>query len=110
MEKFQLTYTLTGRSGSGSLANRVQFPVRLAHAITAYKTQGQTYKTPMTTTVDVRNVFEGAKGYVMLGRPEELKQLFIVDKLDPKKLYSDKRVSEEHKKMNNRYINKNPSV
>ena len=110
VEKFNLTYTLTGRSGSGSTANLVQFPVRLAHALTAHKTQGQTYKTPMTITVDLRDVFEGAQGYVMLGRPEELKQLFIVDKLDPKKLYSDKRVTEEHKKMNNRSINKNPSV
>ena len=54
---------------------------------------------PMTITVDLRDVFEAAQGYVMLGRPEKLEQLFIVEKLDATKLYSDSKVREEHEKM-----------
>ena len=88
----------------------VQFPIRLAHALTAHKTQGQTYKMPMTITVDLRDVFESAQGYVMLGRPEKLEQLFIVEKVDKSKLYSDKKVREEHEKMNKRSINENPQI
>ena len=109
VERYNLTYTLSGRAGVGSTANLVQFPLRLAHALTAHKTQGQTYKMPMTITVDLRDVFEAAQGYVMLGRPEKLEQLFIVEKLDATKLYSDSKVREEHEKMNKRSINENPS-
>ena len=54
-------------------------------------------------------MFEAAQGYVMLGRPEKLEQLFIVEKLDATKLYSDSKVREEHEKMNKRSINENPS-
>jgi ATP-dependent exoDNAse (exonuclease V) alpha subunit len=109
VERYNLTYTLSGRAGVGSTANLVQFPLRLAHALTAHKTQGQTYKMPMTIAVDLRDVFEAAQGYVMCGRPEKLEQLFIVDKLDPAKLYSDKKVRDEYDKMNKRSINANPS-
>jgi len=77
VERYNLTYTLSGRAGVGSTANLVQFPLRLAHALTAHKTQGQTYKMPMTITVDLRDVFEAAQGYVMCGRPEKLEQLFF---------------------------------
>ena len=82
VERYNLTYTLSGKTGVGSTANIVQFPLRLAHALTAHKTQGQTYKMPMTITVDLRDVFEAAQAYVMLGRPEKLEQLFIVQELD----------------------------
>ena len=104
-----MTYTLSGRTGVGSTANIVQFPLRLAHALTAHKTQGQTYKMPMTVTVDLRDVFEAAQAYVMIGRPEKLQQLFIVEELDQSKLYSNNRVREEYEKMNSRSINQNPS-
>ena len=60
---------------------------------------------PMTITVDLRDVFESAQGYVMLGRPKKLEQLFIVKKVDNSKLYSDKKVTEEHEKRNKRFIN-----
>ena len=109
VKRYNLTYTLSGRAGVGSTANLVQFPLRLAHALTAHKTQGQTYKMPMTITVDLRDVFEAAQGYVMCGRPEKLEQLFIVEKLDPTKLYSDKKVRDEHERMNKRSINENPT-
>ena len=109
VDRYNLTYTLSGRTGVGSTANIVQFPLRLAHALTAHKTQGQTYKMPMTITVDLRDVFEAAQAYVMLGRPEKLEQLFIVEELDPSKLYSDNRTREEYEKMNQRSINNNPS-
>ena len=109
MERYNLIYMLSGRAGVGSTANLVQFPLRLAHALTAHKTQGQTYKMSMTIAVDLRDVFEAAQGYVMCGRPEKLEQLFIVEKMVPDKLYSDKKVRDEYDKMNKRSINANPS-
>ena len=51
----------------------------------------------MTITVDLRDVFEAAQAYVMLGQPEKLEQLFIVEELDPSKLYSDNRTKDEPK-------------
>ena len=96
VECYNLTYTLSGRAYVGRTANIVQFPLQLAHALTVHKTQ--TYKMPMTITVDLPGVFESAQGYVMLGRAEKLEQLFIVEKVDKSKLYSKKTVREEHKK------------
>ena len=54
-------------------------------------------------------MFEAAQAYVMIGRPEKLQQLFIVQELDPSKLYSDNRVREEYEKMNRRSMNQNPT-
>ena len=63
----------------------------------------------MTITVNLRDVFKAAQAYVMLGRPEKLEQLFIVEELDPSKLYSDNRTREEYEEMNQRLLNKNIS-
>ena len=45
----------------------------------------------------INSIFE-AQGYVMLSRVQELRQVFILNKFDPKKLYPSHRVS----------INENP--
>ena len=55
-------------------------------------------------------MFESAQGYVMLGRQEQLEQLFIVEKVDKSKLDSYKTAREEHEKMNERSINENPPI
>jgi hypothetical protein len=56
----------------------VQFPIKLAHAITAYKIQGQTIPKPLKVAFDIDSIFEEAQGYVMLSRVQELKQIFIL--------------------------------
>merc|ERR1711994_79133 len=69
----------------------IQFPVRLAWAITAHKIQGQTIKYPRAVGIDINSTFgkgQASQAYVMLGRTENLQQLYMSD-FDEKKLEID---------------------
>ena len=68
-------------------ATALQYPLKLAWAITAHKIQGQTIMKPMKLIVDLSKVFEAAQAYVMLSRVQELEQLIILDSLRKKKIY-----------------------
>ena len=85
----------------------VQFPVKLAHAITAHKIQGQTIPKPLKVAFNIDSIFEQAQGYVMLSRVQELKQVYIIDKLDPLKLYPSQKALKELERMNKVSINEN---
>ena len=87
----------------------VQFPVKLAHAITSHKIQGQTVYKPLTAAYDLLNIFEEAQGYVMLSRVEELLQAYIIDEFDPDKIYPSSKALKELERMNKVSLNQNPS-
>ena len=70
--------------------------------------QGQTFHPPSTSNNDLFSVFEAAQGYVMLGRNKALDQLFIMDKLDPSKVYASPSALLENERMNARSLNANP--
>ena len=107
IEKFLLKYC-TNKSGTGSMANLIQFPLRLSHATTAHKTQGQTVEKPKTASLDLASVFQAHQAYVMIGRLQFLDQIFISGKFDIKKIYADQKVLREYEKMNKRSLNNNP--
>ena len=69
-------YSLS-KTGHGATAYLVQFPITLAHATTAHKTQGMTVHKPKTSNLDIASTFESCQGYVMLGRNQALEQVFI---------------------------------
>jgi hypothetical protein len=54
------------------------------------------------------SIFEEAQGYVMLSRVQELKQVFIINKFNPKKLYPSQKALRELERMNRVSINENP--
>ena len=58
-------------------AKVIQFPLVLAWAITAHKFQGQTVKMPSSLVADIASVFDGGQAYVMLGRVQNIGQLFL---------------------------------
>ena len=69
----------------------IQFPIRLAWAITAHKIQGQTIKLPRSVGIDINTTFgqgQASQAYVMLGRTENLQQLYMSD-FDESKLQID---------------------
>ena len=67
IERATVSYSIRKRGGAvGSTATLVQFPVKLAHAITAHKIQGQTIPKPLKVAFDINSIFEEAQGYVML--------------------------------------------
>ena len=109
IERVTLNYSIRKKGGAvGSTATLVQFPVKLAHAITAHKIQGQTIPKPLKVAFDINSIFEEAQGYVMLSRVQELKQVFILNKFDPKKLYPSQKALREVERMNRVSINENP--
>ena len=57
----------------------IQFPLRLAWALTTHKIQGQTIKDPKAVGLDINTTFGPAQAYVMLGRTENLEQLHLAD-------------------------------
>jgi urease gamma subunit len=109
IERATVTYSIRKKGGAvGSTATLVQFPVKLAHAITAHKIQGQTIPKPLKVAYDIDSIFEEAQGYVMLSRVQEMMQVFILNKFDPKKLYPSQKALRELERMNKVSMNENP--
>ena len=57
---------------------------------------------PLTANIDMMALFEPAQGFTGASRTQELKQLFIIDKFNPKKVYASPKALEEVEKMNAR--------
>jgi hypothetical protein len=111
IERVTINYSIQKKGGAvGSTATLVQFPVKLAYTITAHKIQGQTIPKPLKVAFDIDSIFEEAKGYVMHSRVQELKQVYIINKFNPKKLYPSQKALRELERMNTVSINKNPGT
>ena len=107
IKKLDFPYSLSKKAHSGSSqAVAVQYPLKLAWAITAHKIQGQTIAKPRKLVVDLTKVFEAAQAYVMLSRVQELDQLFILDSVPSEKIYPSTQALEELKRMNDIALNR----
>ena len=89
-------------------ATLVQFPLKVAHAITAHKIQGQTITKPLKVALDISSIFEDAQAHVMLSRVEEFEQMYILDKLPEENIRASKKALDQLQMMNARSINQNP--
>ena len=112
IERVKKEYTIRKSGGTvGSSASLVQFPVKLAHAITAHKIQGQTIPKPLKVGIHLDTVWDEAQGYVMLSRVEDLQQVFIVGKFDAKKAFkTSNKAMNELNRMNKICLNNNPDA
>ena len=109
IERATVNYSIRKRGGAvGSTATLVQFPVKLAHAITTHKIQGQTIPKPLKVAIDIKSCFDEAQGYVMLSRVQTLDQVLILNNFDPKKVYPSQKALKELERMNMVSINNNP--
>ena len=111
IERVNFQYTLRKKSVDiGSTAHVIQFPVRLAYAITAHKVQGQTFAFPVTVSMDISSVFEAGQAYVMLSRVQCIEQLFIVGELNQEKIKASQAALNELRRLENISFNRNPTA
>ena len=86
----------------------IQFPLKVAHAITAHKIQGQTIAKPLKVALDIASIFDDAQAHVMLSRVQEFEQVYILQSLPKDKIRASVKALKELEEMNGRSINKNP--
>ena len=109
IEKVSFSYSLTKKATAGSSqATVIQFPLKVAHAITAHKIQGQTIKKPLKVALDIASIFDDAQAHVMLSRVEEFQQIYILESLPEEKIRASPKALAELAEMNSRSINQNP--
>ena len=110
IKRTSIQYSIRKKSGDvGAMATVIQFPVKLAHAITAHKIQGNTIVHPSTVLLDLMSVFEPAQAYVMLSRVQCIEQVFIYKKLPEKKIRTSAIALEELQRLKNISMNENPT-
>ena len=84
--------TIQGRPKSEVVAYFVQFPLRLAYAMTVHKAQGATISEPFT--VDVRRpMFAAGQLYVALSRGTKLENLNILGRVKPRDVIASAKVN-----------------
>ena len=76
--KISFSYSLGSiKKGHAATAKVVQFPLRLAWAVTVHKFQGQTVKPPASLVGHMESIFDKGQAYVLLGRVQSLSQLYL---------------------------------
>ena len=99
IERIELSYNLSKNSNTSTSGIVQQFPLKLAFAATAHKVQGQTVRKPGKLILDLNSVREAGQAYVMLSRVTELSQLYIINTLNPDKIYHNKEAEKEVKRL-----------
>ena len=100
IQRIEFSYSLSRKAYSASsTAKVIQMPLKLSHAATCHKFQGQTIPKPQALVVNLKTVFEAAQAYVALSRIQELNQLFIIDSLPESKIYPSKSAMKEMRRM-----------
>ena len=107
IEMVSMTYSLTDKSAANITV--IQYPLKLAYAVTAHKIQGQSIPKPLKVALDICGTFQAAQAYVMFSRVEDISQVVIMDRFSENNIKTDHQALEEMEKMNNRSLNNNPT-
>ena len=110
IERVSNQYTLRKKSGDvSSTATVIQFPIKLAFAITSHKIQGQTIPWPIKVVLDIDSVFEDAQAHVMLSRVQQINQIYILNQLNESKIRTSQIGLAETERLAKISLNDNPT-
>ena len=110
IKRVSIQYCITKRFvEASSKATLIQFPIRLAYAITAHKVQGSSIPYPTTVAMDINSCFTAGQAYVMMSRVQCIDQIFIVDNLKESKIMMSKDALEELHRLEHISLNRNPT-
>ena len=111
IRRVSIQYCITKRFvEASSKATLIQFPVKLAFAITAHKVQGSSIPYPTTVAMDISSCFTAGQAYVMLSRVQCIHQVFIVDQLKESKIMMSSDALKELQRLEDISINRNPRI
>ena len=111
IKRVSIQYCITKRFvEASSKATLIQFPIRLAYAITAHKVQGSSIPYPTKVAMDISSCFTAGQAYVMLSRVQCMDQVFIVDELKETKIMMSNDALEELKRLEEISVNRNPRI
>ena len=111
IKRVSIQYCTTKRYvEASSKATLIQFPIRLAFAITAHKVQGSSIAYPTTVAMDISSCFTAGQAYVMLSRVQCLNQVFIVDELKENKIMMSSDALTELRRLEDISLNRNPRI
>ena len=111
IERMSLQYSLRAKSGDvGSTATLIQFPIKLAYAVTAHKVQGQSIPNPNKVVMDLNSTFQCAQSYVMLSRIQTIDQLYILNSFNESKLSISSKSLNELERLEKISLNRNPTI
>ena len=100
--RHELEYQVMSKRGWGHAlkAKVIQFPIRICYACTAHKMQGQTCKSGCKLIIHCpKRKMEKGMAYVMLGRNENLKDIYISGDLTKDAINVSQRALDESKKL-----------
>ena len=110
IERITNQYAIRKRSGDvSSTASVIQFPIKLAFAITSHKIQGQTIPMPIKVAVDIDSVFDDAQTHVILSRVQQIDQIYIVNGIDESKIRTSAIGLAETERLAKLSLNTNPT-
>ena len=109
IERVTDSYTIRKNTGEvAASASVIQFPIKLAAAITAHKIQGQSILKPLTVALHIESVFEPGQAYVMFSRVQALEQVFIIGNPSFQKIKPSHLALSEVRRLEEISWNKNP--
>ena len=109
IKRIMHSYSKNYRKDNAKNIQLHQFPIIVAHAVTAHKIQGQNIHKPMTVALDVCSIFAENQAHVMFSRVQVSEQVIIVEKFEKEDIRTSKKALAELKKMNKRSLNENPT-
>jgi hypothetical protein len=85
--RINFTYSI-GKKAKDHIATAqiIQFPLKLAWALTCHKVQGQTIKKPNKMVSDLATIFQANQAYVVLSRVQSIEQIYFT-RCPAKKIY-----------------------
>ena len=111
IEKVNFPYSISkSKKAIVNTAMVIQFPLKLAFALTSHKIQGGTISKPHKAVVNVNDTFDAAMVYVMLSRVCSLKQLILLNEFDETKMYPNHGALEELERLDTISRNKNLTI
>ncbi len=95
-QRYKLSAESNGSINSEVVGSFLQYPVKLAWAVTIHKSQGKTYD---RVAIDLgRGAFEHGQSYVALSRCRKLEGVYLKKRLTPKDIMVDETVVEYYER------------